>query len=46
MYEKADVYEHKVANLNAKQMTDNEIREKFVEAKEREKGCAQMIKSI
>lgn len=45
MYEKTDVYELKVTNLNAKQMTDNEIREEFVEAKEWENGFAQMIKS-
>ena len=29
--------------MYAKQMTDNEIREKFVEAKEWKKGFAQMI---
>ena len=45
LYEKTDVYELKVTNLNAKQMTDNEIREEFVEAKEWENGFAQMIKS-
>ena len=41
---KAAANELKVVNLKPKEMTDNEVREKYIEAKDWEKSCKEMIK--
>ena len=43
--DKAAANELKVVNLKPEEMTDNEVREKYFEAKDWEKACKEMIKS-
>ena len=43
--DKAAANELKVVNLKPEEMTDNEVREKYIEAKDWEKACKEMIKT-